>query len=84
MSKTDGDAGNGGGAVEVVRVPQLVITFNPRTYAVTVEGGVPTLEFSKALLQMACDEVERQIQDKRTEGRIQLATADVLKSLQKW
>jgi hypothetical protein len=83
MSKPD-ESGNGhGGAVAAIKCPTITIVFDPRTYTVEVQGNTPTLLFAKAMLQMAADELERQIVEQRTVKRVSLATADILGSLPK-
>lgn len=78
-----GNGKDSGGAVQRASVPMLTITFDPRTYTVELQGNTPTLLFAKAMLQMAADELERQIVEQRTVKRVSLATADMLDSLPK-
>jgi hypothetical protein len=77
-NEAQGNGKDSGGKVVEIRVPILQIVFDPRTYAVTVTGNSPTFEFSKAMLQMALDEVERQILAARNQKLVELVSADAL------
>jgi len=59
------DGENGGGA-EQIKTPHLIISFDPRTYQVSIAGRTPNLEFGKYLLTTALETVERQMRERDT------------------
>ena len=57
-------SGNGkdsGGKVVELKCPMLQVIFDPRTCAIEVTGNAPSLTFSRHMLLMALENVERAI-----------------------
>jgi len=77
-SDAQGNGKDSGGEVKHIRVPMLQVIFDPQTYTVQVSGSAPTLEFAKAMLQMAAERTERQIQVARNQKLVELVSADAL------
>jgi len=76
------EKGNGDGVTRIA-VPMLTITFDPRTYGLTLSGSVPSWEFGKAMLQMAVDDAERKIRARDIERGIAVAGPELLDALKR-
>ena len=82
MSKpTNGEAHDGAGEVTATTVPTVVVTIDPATMKIGIACGGHTMEYAKAILQMACDELERAIVAQRSGQAVQPAPPFLLKHL---
>lgn len=80
MDKPESNDLENGGAVTHHAVPLLTITYDPRTFLVSVGGSVPSWEFAEAMLHMAMKETERKINERRAQKSIAVAGPELFSS----
>jgi hypothetical protein len=63
----EGGGGNGAGAdAQAIMTPHVIVSFDPKTYQVTIAGRSPNLEFARYMLYCALESTEKQIRERDT------------------